>query len=102
MVKTRSFFVTAAFATVALYGCDTTPESASDTGTVAAAAVTVADRGADADAIRQLDETCTEQAALEPDAFRAVSGASHQVVNGELTVHLLPYAIARIDAIDAR
>ncbi|MGH9846229.1 MAG: hypothetical protein ACREEM_46605, partial [Blastocatellia bacterium] len=49
-------------------------------------------------AIRRLDETCAAQAMLEPENFRAASGESQPIVNDELKIHLLPYAIARIDA----
>jgi hypothetical protein len=47
--------------------------------------------------VRTLDETNVIQAMYEPDAFRAEAGSLHEAHDNELDLHLLPYAVARID-----
>jgi hypothetical protein len=47
--------------------------------------------------VRMLDETNALAAMYEPEAFRAEPGGLHQAHDNELDLHLLPYAVARID-----
>jgi hypothetical protein len=47
--------------------------------------------------VRHLDETNAEVAMTSPEDFRAQTGQLVQTTAGTLGLHLLPYAIARID-----
>jgi hypothetical protein len=46
---------------------------------------------------RRLDETNVERACRSPDTYRAERGDAVEPRGGALEIHLLPYAIARID-----
>jgi len=48
--------------------------------------------------VRRLDETTAARAMHEPEAFRSESKSDMRTNDGALTVELLPYAVARIDA----
>jgi hypothetical protein len=48
--------------------------------------------------VRHLDETNAEAAMESPESYRADPGISMQVGNAGLEIHLLPYALARIDS----
>jgi hypothetical protein len=48
--------------------------------------------------VRTLDETNAEVAMTSPEEFRARPGQRVQTTAGALELHLLPYALARIDA----
>jgi hypothetical protein len=48
---------------------------------------------------RFLDETNTEQAMVQPEAFRADKGERLQVVAGHLALALRPYAVVRLDSL---
>lgn len=56
MQKNRGIIFITAVATLALYGCDNAARTGADTGTAASASMAGQDRGADTDAIKQLDE----------------------------------------------
>lgn len=47
--------------------------------------------------LKLLDETNVERAMIEPEAFRAETGEERNTKTGELTIELLPYAVARLD-----
>lgn len=49
--------------------------------------------------VKHLDETNVEAAMESPESYRADPGISIQVGNAGLEIHLLPYALARIDSI---
>jgi D-apionolactonase len=48
-------------------------------------------------AVSYLDETNMEEALRQPEAFRAAAGSLKQPVHGQIELHLLPYALARLD-----
>lgn len=51
--------------------------------------------------VRALDETNAEQAMQAPEEFRSSAGESFATTNGQLTLTLRPYAVARVDGSDA-
>ena len=48
--------------------------------------------------VRYLDETNVVEAMQSPEAFQAQPGEAQATTKGELTLNLLPYAVARIDS----
>ncbi len=58
--------------------------------------VTVSDLAAEVQ-VRTLDETNAEAAMRSPEAFRSQASELKSTVDGQLELHLRPYAIARID-----
>ncbi len=51
--------------------------------------------------IRHINETNVEQAMQSPEAFRAQSAENRQTVNGWLKLQMMPYAVVRIDEVEA-
>lgn len=52
--------------------------------------------------VKTLDETTVEEAALDPETFRARPGRAEQTSAGSLTLDLLPFAVVRIDEASLR
>jgi hypothetical protein len=51
--------------------------------------------------VRMLDETNAEAAMLDPESFRAQAGELVSALEGQMELELLPYAVARIDVLEA-